>query len=1099
MNSAYRLGLDMGTNSIGWCAVTLDAEGRPGGVMDAGVRILTPNDEAGRDPKSKSSLAATRTAARGERRRHDRFLRRQERLMAILIEAGLMPRDREQRKALEKLDPYWLRKRALDHRLELHEIGRALFHLNRRRGYKSNRIADPDDDEKSAMKQGARALAAAIGMPGGPRTLGEFLADRHRRDRTGHRQPGDKSPEPVRFRPTAQGARNLYDYYPTRALVETELDRIWTQQRRHHEDALNHGLQERIERLIVDQRPLKPQIAGRCTFRPGEDIAAMFGFPIDCGERAPRAHPLFQRFRILQDACQLRIVRSGRAERCLTVAERDAVAAALMHRSGNIVAFDTLRKALKLPDDSRFNYEGSGRKGFETDRTAARLGSKGAFGKSWRSLPRERQIEVVERLLATADEDELCAWLRREFGLDGDAAERIANLRLPQGHGQFGRSVLRDLVGVMEAESGEAADPETGEIYACPLTYDEAAVRLGLHHSDLRPEQRAALPYYGEVLTRDVVPRPSAPEGSQEYVGRVPNPTVHIGLNQLRGIVNALIEAYGPPREIVVELARELKLNRKRKDEIVKENRKNRDANDRIRAELKDLGFADTHDNRLRLRLYGELPGAERVCVYSGTPISKEMLFGGGIEIDHILPHSLTLDDGFANKVLCTREANRRKGNRAPAEAWQGDALREIAGRAERLFRKKAWRFAPDAMDRFEHRGGIAARHLTDTQHMSRLAKTYLEHACPTVRASPGRLTAMLRGRWGLNDLLPDHNYADVNRPKNRKDHRHHATDAFVLACADRGLLNRIAGESGRAETLNLGRLFPRDSFPIPFPGYREALGRRLDRLVVSHKPDHGIPPGARDDVHVTSGALLEATAYGLVDEEIDGKRYNLVYRVPVHEVTDRMIEGKKDYIVRDETLREALRAVRDDAKRTGRKLGEALSGYGRLKHIRRVRVLKRERSVKVVEHGHDPKTGGKHRKAYSAGDNHRIEIFEMPDGAWRGEGVTVFDANRPGFEPAWRETHPDARLAMRVHKGDLVEADFGDGRKIYRVCMLDASNDRLKLAPHNEAGALAKRHQDPNDPFRYAMKSYSPLKAAGARRVRVDPIGRVAYAKERR
>lgn len=1089
--SGYRLGLDIGTNSIGWCAVMLDSEGRSCGVKDAGVRILTPNDEAGRDPKSKASLAATRRSARGARRRRDRFVRRRERLMAVLIEAGLMPANLKERKALEKLDPYWLRREALDRRLELHEIGRALFHLNQRRGFKSNRLADADNDEKSAMKQGAEKLEAAIGQPGQPRTLGEYLANRHRRDRCGHREENGAAPESTRFRPTSQGTKNLYDFYPTRELIEAELDRIWTSQQRYHGDVLTKDLRDTIGNAILHQRDLKPQIVGRCTLRPEEEIVAPYGFGIDLGERAPKAHPLFQRFRVLQDVCQLRIVRPGMRERCLTLTERNAVAAALMQRSGNIVAFEALRKALKLPDEARFNYERSGRKGFPPNQTATKLGAKKTFGKVWRSLPRDRQIEVVERVLAVEDEADLCAWLRSGFGLDGETAERIADTRLPQGHGQFGRAALRELVAVMETESAEVADPETGEIYERPLTYDEAVDRIGRHHSDHRPERRASLPYYGEILARHVVSRPSAPEGSQERIGRVPNPTVHIGLNQLRRIVNALIETYGPPREIAVELARELKLNKKRKDDINKQNRENREANDKNREELAGLELADTHDNRLRLRLYDELPAAERVCVYSGTPISKRMLFGGGIEIDHILPHSKTLDDGFMNKVLCTRESNRRKGNRAPAQAWDGDERREIAERAERLFPKKAWRFAPDAMERFEEQGGIAARHLTDTQHMSRLAKTYLEHVCERVDASPGRLTAMLRGRWGLNDLLPDHNYANVNQPKNRKDHRNHAIDAFVLACTDLGLLNRIARESGRAEELDLDRLFPKDSFPVPFPGYREALGARLNTLVVSHKPDHCIPPGARDDVSVTSGALLEGSAFGEVDEVIDGKHYNLVTRVAVHKLTSNMIEGKRDYIVRDASLRHDLQEVLEEAGRQGRKLDEALFEFGEKRGIRRVRVLKTEKSVKVVEHNG-------FRKVYSAGDNHRIEIYELPDGEWRGEGVTVFDANQPGFEPEWHAKYPDAKLAMRVHNGDLIEADFGDGRLIYRVCRLEASNNRLRLAPHSEAGSLAERHSDPDDPFRYAIKSYSPLKAAEARRVRIDPIGRVAYAKER-
>ena len=54
----YRLGLDLGTNSIGWCAVELDAAGGPKGILASGVRILTPNDEAGRDPQSKACVCA---------------------------------------------------------------------------------------------------------------------------------------------------------------------------------------------------------------------------------------------------------------------------------------------------------------------------------------------------------------------------------------------------------------------------------------------------------------------------------------------------------------------------------------------------------------------------------------------------------------------------------------------------------------------------------------------------------------------------------------------------------------------------------------------------------------------------------------------------------------------------------------------------------------------------------------------------------------------------------------------------------------------------------------------------------------------------------
>ena len=1094
----YRLGLDLGSNSIGWCAVTLDADGRPAGVLDAGVRILTPNDEAGRDPQSKTSLTANRRDARSMRTRRARFVRRRKRLVETLAKAGLLPSDRAQRdKLMADMDPYWLRGAALKQSLEPYEIGRAIFHLNQRRGFKSNRIADSGDKEKSAMKDGVKALEGKL-KKNSARTLGEMLAGLHGRDKQGKPANDGAPPQPVRFRPESQGNKNIWNFYPTREMIEEEIDKIWEKQQEYHAELLTPQLRDRVKRIVIEQRPLKKPLVGRCTLMPDAGTISPFGFEIDMGERAPKAHPLFQRFRILQDVCQLRVrCQPGRPERFLTLRERDAIAAMLMNRA-QAVDFEILRRGAGLPPDARFNYESAGRNDFQTDGAAAKLASRRAFGPKWRSLPGERQVEIVERLLAEKDEGALCSWLQEECGLTEAAAESVSAMRLPQGHGHLGRAALEELVRVMEQKSREETDKETGEIYKRPLKYDEAvdeaAQRLGRHHSAHGPgELRPRLPYYGEAFPGSyVISRPNAPKGSQEFIGRVSNPTVHIGLNQLRKIVNALIDAYGPPREIVVELARELKLNKKQKEDRERENRKNKERNDEIRRELAKLGIADTHENRLLLQLYGELPAGERVCVYSGRCISKERLFSGAVEIDHILPYSRTLDDSFMNKALCIREANRLKGNRAPAEAWTGDELQEIAERAERLFKRKARRFAPEAMQRFDENEEWLARQLNDTAYLSRMARLYLEHVCGPgqVWVSPGRLTKMLRGRWGLNKLPADNGASGAGQEKNRNDHRHHAVDAFVIACTDRGLLKRIARESGRAEELHLDRLFPKDSFPQPFDDYYRRMTDRLQQLVVSHKPDHGIPPGGRDNPHVTSGALLDETAYGPVEKEISGKRYNLVYRKRVDELSRSEIKRVDDCRLRND-LKDVAGSVPPDDKK---KLKEALAGFGRSRNIRRVRILKTKESFRIVRHGADDEF----EKAYLPAGNHRIEIYEMPDGQWAGEGVTVYDANRPGFAPNWRNRHPQASLIMRVHKGDLIEADFGEGTAIYKVCQLEAKSGRLRLAKHYEGGSLDKRHEEENDPFRYEMKAYSKLKAANARRVVVSPIGRVKPARDR-
>lgn len=1032
---AYRLGLDLGTNSIGWCALKLDESRKPCGVLATGVRLLTLNQEAGRDPQSKVSLAADRRAARSQRRRRDRFLRRQQRLMELLIDAGLMPQDKAQRKELEALDPYMLRAKALDEKLAPSELGRALLHINQRRGFKSNRIADANDDEKGATKQGMKALETALNEAG-CRTLGEFLAARHAKR------------EQVRFRPTVEGTKVLYDLYPSRDLIQHEIDAIWKAQSARHE-CMTDDLLARIKRIVIAQRPLKKPIVGRCTFRPEE-------------ERAPRALPDFQRFRILSDLANLQIERPGAPARKLSIEERDQLAL-LLRAQASPVSFEKMRKTLKLDDDERFNYEATNRKGFDPDQTAAKLASKNAFGKQWRSLTRARQSEIVERLLSDENEDALTDWLETDCGLASENAAYVSEkLRLPQGHANLGKSIISDLIDVMENESAEFADPNTGEVQNVPLTYDQAIERLGLHHSALRAgEKLDRLPYYGDLLKRHVIEKPDAPERSQERRGKVTNPTVHIALNQTRKLVNALIDEFGPPEEIVIELARELKQNQKQKDEANKRIRDNTVANEKRAAKLAEHKVENNGENRLRLRLYEELPPDERVCVYSGKPIGISDLFTDAIEIDHILPFSATLDDGIANKALCTRAANRAKGNRAPADAFSADELTEMAERAERLFKGKAWRFSTDAMSRFEESGGWSARHLTDTQHIARLTKTYLEHLCDPgkVWAVPGRMTAMLRGLWGLNHILPGHNLPPGK--KDRSDHRHHAIDAFVVACTDRPLLNRIARAAGSGEAVNADRLFGADGMPKPWDGFREDLAAKLEAVVVAHKRDHGV-----------QGQLHEETAYGLADDEIDGKHFNLVVRKPIHALSEKEVRQ-----VRDDKLRSELTAVAEDVKATATKLDAALTEYGEKHNIRHVRVLKTEQSYVTVRHGDG------YEKAYVPGDNHRLEVFDAGDGKWQCEAVTVFDANQKGWSPDWQQKHPKGRLIMRIHKGDMLEADLGTGDRYWVVYRLNAAANRIWVAPHNDAHDQSERAWQ-----RPTMKR---LQEVNARLTRFDVVGR--------
>src|SRR5690606_3253918 len=131
---------------------------------------------------------------------------------------------------------------------------------------------DSGDNEKSAMKAGMRQLENALAEHGA-RTLGELLARRHGRDRLGHRTTngdGYRVPQPVRFRPQAQGAKNLYDFYPSRDMIGDELACIWRSQQRYH-PSLTDALLDRIRYIVLEQRPLRKPLVGRCTLRPEPD------------------------------------------------------------------------------------------------------------------------------------------------------------------------------------------------------------------------------------------------------------------------------------------------------------------------------------------------------------------------------------------------------------------------------------------------------------------------------------------------------------------------------------------------------------------------------------------------------------------------------------------------------------------------------------------------------------------------------------------------------------------------------------------------------------------------------------------------------------
>ncbi|MBM5605115.1 type II CRISPR RNA-guided endonuclease Cas9 [Listeria seeligeri] len=254
-------------------------------------------------------------------------------------------------------------------------------------------------------------------------------------------------------------------------------------------------------------------------------------------------------------------------------------------------------------------------------------------------------------------------------------------------------------------------------------------------------------------------------------------------------IVDAVRAKYGELDYVIVEMARE-----KNSDEQKKVyNRAQKKQGDFEKEMCKLLGVSELKELRLNgkqhlaLKFWKEQDGK---CIYSGKPIALSDIvnnFNGLLEIDHIIPISISYDDSQQNKVLCLRSENQRKGQLSPYQYLiRGMGERSFdAFKAEvlsRHFGKKKQNYLlemEDVANNDELRKRFINRNLVDTRYAMRtfsntLKTFYTVNGIPTkVMPVNGAMTSALRKRAKLN--------------KDRDaGHAHHAIDALIVAAIGR-------------------------------------------------------------------------------------------------------------------------------------------------------------------------------------------------------------------------------------------------------------------------------------------------------------------------
>jgi CRISPR-associated endonuclease Csn1 len=1112
-SSGLVLGLDIGVASIGWALA--DLKGKQ--IEAAGVRIFDAAMDSGKFEAGDqgASHAVARRQARLQRRQLRRRAARQRDLYVALQESGLLPfagkkaedrhreitdldkalretwRPRIREESPDIAEPdlilcYYLRGYALGHRLEPFELGRALYHLGQRRGFKSNRREgrativtsneNGNEADRSEIKSSISNLAAELDAEN--LTLGQRLAriDPHR-SAIRNRKRSDIPP-----------------IWTGREMYEKEFDRIWEAQLQHHPDVLTDALRRRIQKLMFWQRRISPGKPGRCELERNP--------PRD---RAPRSSLLAQHFRIVQAVNNLRIAEHVGLDRKLTADERRLLINVLetvityvrgKKRNSELfgLRFTAVKETLGLPKRAKLNLDDEAADSYlRGNRTNALMVR--AFGhERWSSFTDSERRRIVRKWIKEQSPEKLLTMAMNEWGLDREAATQLAGIEPEAGYAALSHVAMLNLLPVMEQEG---------------LTYGEAVAKV-----------------YGNIFSGDEPENYLRPV--EKVLTRVPNPVVMRALTELRKVINAIVREYKKPSQIRIELARSLKRTAEQRQRDFAENKNRRRerqwAKDIIEKDLKQRASRDAID-RILLHRECQSRSGEAVCVYCGKSLggyAEIFSPASAIEVEHILPKRCQ-DDSFSNKVLAHRNCNLEKGDRTPFQAFGGDPRwGGMLDRVERLGNKgRLDRFKIELETELQE---FTNRHLSDTRYASKLAAQYVEGlyggrdaALPwedrnrrCVYVSSGALTARLRRGWKLEAILNEPAPASNGQGgKARTDHRHHAIDAIVIALTSEAMVKQAAIESEKHDRRN-GYLLPR-YFPPPWPLagniedrvdlFKADIERVVDTINVSHRPDRKL-----------NGPLHKATYYSPKKTEASP-----VYaRVAVHELSDADIDDPET--ISDPSVRNAVQQEFATVGRDRKKLEKSLPYLDTRKGkvpIRHVRIRIPGKKLVPVRDGRDQPT-------VAAKENHHVAIFEIDDPTkgflwYAPPPVTLMQAMRrkatrdkdPNVQVVRTSDGRNARFVFHLMKGDMVEMfDSPSGRKRVRgkvsgqkdLYVIDSlsegdysfSRHTKSLSAAKADGAKLGQLEERGDRIR--IRSIDELRKRECRKVEVDPLGCVHY-----
>ena len=690
------------------------------------------------------------------------------------------------------------------------------------------------------------------------------------------------------------------------------------------------------------------------------------------------------------------------------------------------------------------------------------------------------------------------------------------------------------------------------------LGYSEACAAVGYRHSNSPTSEEIT-----ERTLLEKIPLLQRNELRQPLVEKI--------LNQMINLVNALKDEYGID-EVRVELARELKMSREERERMAEGNRRREKENKAIAEKIRECGLFPT---KSRIRKYMLWEEAGEQCLYCGQILTlSQCLNGDDMEVEHIIPKSVLYDDSYGNKTCACRRCNKEKGNRTAleyirAKGWEAEYMERIN---ERLKEKKIsyskhqrlrWLKEDIPSDFLE-------RQLRLTQYISRQAMAILQQGIRRVSASEGGVTARLRSLWGYDDILHTLNldrYDSMGETERvsregetteklrikdwskRKDHRHHAIDALVVASTRQGYiqrLNRVSSESEReamSGEIEVQKATKTDKLSLlerwltqrPHLSVR-AVSDKVAEILISYRPGKRVVTRGRNiylrhgkkcvqsGLLVPRGPLSKETVYGQIT--VNGEP-QIVCKYDLHSLKAKDV----DYVV-DLALRKRLKEL---LAQHGGKEKEAFAGdvyldeagtQGPIRSVRCFTGLDRAK-MKAVKYDEQGDAVG----FVSTQNNHHLAIYRTPKGKLVESIVTFWDAvDRARYGIPLVITHPREVIEQVLQRGDIPESVlsllppsdwvFVDSLQQDEMVLIGLSDEELQRAfeardyrmlsehlyrvqkvsslyyvfrYHLETSVADDKNTTGRVPKFHRIVSFKSYEEKNVRKVRVDLLGRIS------